>query len=150
MLERDSGGLTFEQRADMIKAINSHENKKSFGISNWNDILKKYEMQNGVFVPGQIMSVVQFKKNAPLVKASDLNIKGHKSYEAVIQGKPLGMLKEKVMIADFFKDFFESEGTLPASYTRKVQTKMPSFKYGEGSAVLKETAKSIANASKLK
>jgi hypothetical protein len=150
MLERDSGGLTFEQRADMIKAINSHENKKSFGISNWNDVLKKYEMQNGVFVPGQIMSVVQFKKNAPLVRASDLNVKGHKSYEAVIQGKPLGVLQEKVMIADFFKDFFTSEGALPANYTRKVQTKMPSFKYGEGSAVLKETAKSIANAAKLK
>ena len=150
MLERGGSGLTFEQRADMIKAIKSHENKKSFGISNWKDILKKYEMQNGIFVPGQIMSVVQFKKNAPLVKASDLNIKGHKSYEAVIQGKPIGMLKEKVMIGDFFKDFFESEGTLPASYTRKVQTKMPSFKYGEGSAVLKETAKSIANAANLK
>jgi hypothetical protein len=150
MLERDGGGLTFEQREDMIKAINSHENKKSFGISNWNDVLKKYEMQNGVFVPGQIMSVVQFKKNAPLVKASDLNIKGHKSYEAVIQGKPLGVLKGKVMIADFFKDFFTSEGTLPANYTRKVQTKMPSFKYGEGSAFLNETAKSIANAAKLK
>jgi hypothetical protein len=150
MLKRDGGGLTFEQRADMIKAINSHENKKSFGISNWNDVLKKYEMQNGVFVPGQIMSVVQFKKNAPLVRASDLNVKGHKSYEAVIQGKPLGVLKGKVMIADFFKDFFASEGTLPANYTRKVQTKMPSFKYGEGSAVLKETAKSIANAAKLK
>ena len=60
------------------------------------------------------------------------------------------MIKEKVMIADFFKDFFTSEGTLPASYTRKVQTKMPSFKYGEGSAILKETAKSIANAEKLK
>jgi hypothetical protein len=150
MLERGGSGLTFEQRAEMVKAINSHENKKKFGLSSWNDILKKYEMQSGSFEPGQIMSVVQFDKNAPLIKASDLNIKGHKSYEAVIQGKPLGMLKEKVMIADFFKDFFTSEGTLPASYTRKVQTKMPSFKYGEGSAILKEAAKSIANAEKLK
>jgi len=150
MLERGGSGLTFEQRAEMVKAINSHENKKKFGLSSWNDILKKYEMQSGSFEPGQIMSVVQFDKNAPLMKASDLNIKGHKSYEAVIQGKPLGMLKEKVMIGDFFKDFFTSEGTLPASYTRKVQTKMPSFKYGEGSAIFKEAAESIAKAEKLK
>jgi hypothetical protein len=46
------------------------------------------------------------------------------------------MLTEKVMIADFFKDFFTAAGTQPAAFTRKVQTKMPEFKYGEGSSVL--------------
>jgi hypothetical protein len=150
-VENNAGGLTFEERFFMIKAIGSQENKKAFGLLNWNDVLKKYEMQNGKFEAGQIMSVVQFKKDAPLARASDIGAKEHKSYEAVIQGRPLGMLTEKVMIGDFFKDFFASEGTQPASYTRKVQTKMPSFKYGEGSAVFpKSSAESISSVAKMK
>jgi hypothetical protein len=150
-VENNAGGLTFEERFFMIKAIGSQENKKAFGLLNWNDVLKKYEMQNGKFEAGQIMSVVQFKKDAPLARASDIGAREHKSYEAVIQGRPLGMLTEKVMIGDFFKDFFASEGTQPASYTRKVQTKMPSFKYGEGSAVFpKSSAESISSVAKMK
>ena len=150
-IENNDNGLTFEQRADMIKKIGSNSNKKAFGILNWNDVLKKYEMQNGGFQSGQIMSVVQFKKDAPLVRATDIGIKEHKSYEAVIQGKPLGMLTEKVMISDFFKDFFDLEGTEPKSYTRKVQTKMPDFKYGEGSAVFPESlTKSISDLANMK
>lgn len=150
MVEKGGEGLTFDQRFQMVKGIASQDNKKLFGIPNWNDILKKYEVQKGSFIPGQIVSVVQFKKDAPLVRASDINIKGHKSYEAVIQGKPIGVLKDRVMIGDFFSDFFKSEGTLPASYTRKVQTKMPQFKYGQGSAVFDKDAKTIANAINLK
>jgi len=150
-IENNYDGLTFEQRADMIKKIGSDSNKKAFGILNWNDVLKKYEMQNGDFQSGQIMSVVQFKKDAPLVRASEIGIKEHKSYEAVIQGKPLGMLTEKVMISDFFKDFFDAEGTQATSYTRKVQTKMPNFKYGEGSAVFsKSLTKSISDLANMK
>ena len=108
-------------------------------------------MQNGDFEAGQIMSVVQFKKDAPLARASEIQAREHKSYEAVIQGRPLGMLTEKVMIGDFFKDFFEAEGTQPASYTRKVQTKMPNFRYGQGSAVFpKSSAESISSVAKMK
>ena len=150
-VENNAGGLTFEDRFNMIKAIGSQENKKLFGLLNWNDVLKKYEMQNGEFEAGQIMSVVQFKKDAPLARASEIQAKEHKSYEAVIQGRPLGMLTEKVMIGDFFKDFFEAAGTQPASYTRKVQTKMPSFKYGTGSAVFpKSSPESISSVAKMK
>jgi len=150
-VENNAGGLTFEERFFMIKAIGSQANKKAFGLLNWNDVLKKYEMQNGKFEAGQIMSVVQFKKDAPLARASDIRAREHKSYEAVIQGRPLGMLTEKVMIGDFFKDFFEAEGTQPASYTRKVQTKMPSFKYGTGSAVFPKSSPGlISSVAKMK
>jgi hypothetical protein len=150
-VKNNQGGLTFEERFDMVTSIGAHSNKKAFGILNWNDVLKKYEIQNGVFEPGQIMSVVQFKKNAPLATASDIGVKEHKSYEAVIQGEPLGILTEKVMIADFFKDFFEVEKTQPASYTRKVQTKMPNFRYGEGSAIFpKSSAELISSVAKMK
>jgi hypothetical protein len=150
-LTNTNGGLTFEQRESMVQSIGAHENKKLLGILSWNDVMKKYQIQNGDFQTGQIMSVIQFKKGAPLIKAADLGIKEHKSYEAVIQGHPLGMLTEKVMIADFFKDFLDAEGTLPKNVTRKVQTKMPSFKYGEGSAVFpKSSAESISSVAKMK
>ena len=72
--------------------------------------------------------------------------------EDLIEGEDK-MSKEDAVekIADFFKDFFDFEGTQPASYTRKVQTKMPNFKYGEGSAVFpKSSVESISKVAKMK
>lgn len=130
------GGLTFEQRDLAVREIGSAANSRALGVPNWNDILRKYRVQKGDYKPGQIVSVVQFEKGKPAVRSQVAGTANHPSYEAVLLGKPIGVLTQKVMIADFFKDFFASEGTKPASFTRKVQTKMPEFKYGEGSSVL--------------
>lgn len=130
----DPRGLTFENRQNIIMKIGSHENKKQYGILNWLDVMKKYNVQKGAFESGQIVSVIQFKQGAGLKTAEQVGAKPHKSYEAVFEGAGIGMLKEPVFIKDFFADFFEKEGTLPKAYTRKVQTKMPEFVYGKGSA----------------
>jgi hypothetical protein len=98
--------------------------------------MRNYNVQKGDYQPGQIVSVIQFDKGKPAVRSEVAGTKNHPSYEAVLLGKPIGVLTEKVMISDFFKDFFATEGTQPASFTRKVQTKMPEFKYGEGSSVI--------------
>jgi len=130
-------GLTFEQRELAVREIGSAANSRSLGLPNWNDVLRKYNVQKGDYQPGQIVSVVQFEKGKPAVRSQVAGTAYHPSYEAVLLGKPIGMLTEKVMIGDFFKDFFAAEGTEPASFTRKVQTKMPEFTYGEGFSVLK-------------
>ena len=130
------GGLTFEQRDRAVRRIGSAKNSRALGVPNWNDVLRKYMVQKGDYQPGQIVSVVQFEKGKPAVRSQVAGTANHPSYEAVLLGKPIGVLTQKVMIADFFKDFFAFAGTKPASFTRKVQTKMPMFKYGEGSSVL--------------
>ena len=129
-------GLTFEQRDLVVREVGSAANSRALGLPNWNTVLKNYNVQKGDYQPGQIVSVVQFEKGQPAVRSQVAGTAAHPSYEAVLRGKPIGVLTEKVMIADFFKDFFTSEGTEPAAFTRKVQTKMPEFKYGEGSNVL--------------
>lgn len=132
---REFGGLTFEDRAALVKRIGSDKNKKSLGILSWNDVLKKYNIQNKDYTPGQIVGIVEFSKRAA-ISAEEAGVPYHPSYEAVFPGRQIGVLKQKLMIGDFFKDFFSKEGTKPASYTRKVQTKMPIFTVGEGSSYL--------------
>lgn len=129
-------GLTFEQRDLVVREVGSAANSRALGLPNWNKVLKNYNVQKGDYQPGQIVSVVQFEKGQPAVRSQVAGTAAHPSYEAVLRGKPIGVLTEKVMIADFFKDFFTAEGTEPGSFTRKVQTKMPEFVYGEGSSVL--------------
>jgi hypothetical protein len=60
------GGLTFEDRAALVKRIGSHNNKKSLGILSWNDVLKKYNIQNKGYAPGQIVGIVEFSKKAAM------------------------------------------------------------------------------------
>jgi hypothetical protein len=134
------GGLTFEDRAALVKRIGSHNNKKSLGILSWNDVLKKYNIQNKDYAPGQIVGIVEFSKKAAM-SAEEAEVPYHPSYEAVFPGRNIGTIDQKLMIGDFFKDFFEQEKTKPASYTRKVQTKMPVFTIGEGSAYLPKSTK---------
>jgi hypothetical protein len=134
------GGLTFEDRAALVKRIGSHNNKKSLGILSWNDVLKKYNIQNKGYAPGQIVGIVEFSKKAAM-SAEEAEVPYHPSYEAVFPGRNIGTIDQKLMIGDFFKDFFEQEKTKPASYTRKVQTKMPVFTIGEGSAYLPKSTK---------
>jgi hypothetical protein len=134
------GGLTFEDRAALVKRIGSHNNKKSLGILSWNDVLKKYNIQNKGYAPGQIVGIVEFSKKAAM-SAEEAEVPYHPSYEAVFPGRSIGTIDQKLMIGDFFKDFFEQEKTKPASYTRKVQTKMPVFTIGEGSAYLPKSTK---------
>jgi hypothetical protein len=129
-------GLTFEDRQLAVQAIGSAANSRKLALPNWNDVMRNYNVQKGDYQPGQIVSVIQFDKGKPAVRSEVAGTKNHPSYEAVLLGKPIGVLTEKVMISDFFKDFFAAEGTQPASFTRKVQTKMPEFKYGEGSSVI--------------
>jgi hypothetical protein len=129
-------GLTFEERQLAVQAIGSAANSRKLALPNWNDVMRNYNVQKGDYQPGQIVSVIQFDKGKPAVRSEVAGTKNHPSYEAVLLGKPIGVLTEKVMISDFFKDFFATEGTQPASFTRKVQTKMPEFKYGEGSSVI--------------
>jgi hypothetical protein len=134
------GGLTFEDRAALVKRIGSHNNKKSLGILSWNDVLKKYNIQNKDYAPGQIVGIVEFSKKAAM-SAEEAEVPYHPSYEAVFPGRNIGTIDQKLMIGDFFKDFFKQEKTKPASYTRKVQTKMPVFTIGEGSAYLPKSTK---------
>jgi hypothetical protein len=129
-------GLTFEDRQLAVQAIGSAANSRKLALPNWNDVMRNYNVQKGDYQPGQIVSVIQFDKGKPAVRSEVAGTKNHPSYEAVLLGKPIGVLTEKVMISDFFKDFFATEGTQPASFTRKVQTKMPEFKYGQGSSVI--------------
>jgi len=130
------GGLTFEDRQLAVQAIGSAINSRKLALPNWNDVMRNYNVQKGDYQPGQIVSVIQFNKGKSAVRSQVAGTKNHPSYEAVLPGKPIGVLTQKVMIADFFKDFFASEGTQTRDFTRKVQTKMPEFKYGEGSSVL--------------
>lgn len=130
------GGLTFEDRQLAVQAIGSAVNSRKLALPNWNDVMRRYNIQKGDYQPGQIVSVIQFNKGKSAVRSQVAGTKNHPSYEAVLPGKPIGVLTQKVMIADFFKDFFASEGTQTRDFTRKVQTKMPMFKYGEGSSVL--------------
>jgi len=134
------GGLTFEDRAALVKRIGSHANKKSLGILSWNDVLRKYNIQNKDYAPGQIVGIVEFSKKAAM-SAEEAGVPYHPSYEAVFPGRKIGTIDQKLMIGDFFKDFFNQEKTKPASYTRKVQTKMPVFTIGEGSAYLPKSTK---------
>lgn len=138
-------GLTFEQRDLLVRTIGSHDNKKNLGILSWRDVLKKYNIQKGDAQPGQIMSVIQFDKGAKPHRAEGSGVTPHPSYEMVIPGEPIGMVSNPVMIAEFFKDFFEAEGTEPKAFTRKVQTKMPEFEIGKGSSKFmpKKTAADI-------
>ena len=74
------------------------------------------------------------------VSAAKAKVPVHPSYEVVVKGKAIGTVKG-LKISDFFKDFFDAEGTEPKSYTRKVQTKMPRFKIGEGSSQIAKPTK---------
>jgi len=140
------GELSFESRALLVKSIGSHVNKKEFGIMSWNDVLKKYNIQKGrkgKYSPGQIVAVVEFSKvdqgerigKGTRMTASQAGVPEHPSYEVVLKGKGLGTVRG-LTISQFFRDFFNQEGTKPALYTRKVQTKMPKFTIGVGSAQL--------------
>jgi hypothetical protein len=129
--EQSESGLTFDDRAFLVRTIGSHDNKKALGIRSWKDVLRNYNLQNSDFSPGQVVAVVQFSGAEP-VRAETIGAKPHPSYEALIPGKAIGTLPQKTMIKDVFRDFFVKAKTQPPSFTRKVQTKMPEFVVGEG------------------
>ena len=129
--EQSESGLTFDDRAFLVRTIGSHENKKALGIRSWKDVLRNYNLQNSDFSPGQVVAVVQFSGAEP-VRAETIGAKPHPSYEALIPGKAIGTLPQKTMIKDVFRDFFVKAKTQPPSFTRKVQTKMPEFVVGKG------------------
>ena len=134
-LERAGGesesALTFDDRALLVRTIGSHENKKALGIRSWKDVLRNYNLQNSDFSPGQVVAVVQFSGGEP-VRAETIGAKTHPSYEALIPGRAIGTLPNKTMIADVFRNYFVQEEVPAPGMTRKVQTAMPEFVYGEG------------------
>jgi len=129
--EETENGLTFEDRAFLVRTIGAHDNKKALGIRSWKDVLRNYNLQNKDFTPGQVVAVVQFSGAEP-VRAETVGAKVHPSYEALIPGKAIGTLPQKTMIKDVFRKYFASEETEPPSFTRKVQTAMPEFVVGKG------------------
>jgi hypothetical protein len=129
--EETENGLTFEDRAFLVRTIGAHDNKKALGIRSWKDVLRNYNLQNKDFTPGQVVAVVQFSGAEP-VRAETVGAKVHPSYEALIPGKAIGTLPKKTMIKDVFRNYFVSQKTEPPSFTRKVQTAMPEFVVGKG------------------
>ena len=129
--EETENGLTFEDRAFLVRTIGAHDNKKALGIRSWKDVLRNYNLQNKDFTPGQVVAVVQFSGAEP-VRAETIGAKPHPSYEALIPGNAIGTLPKKTMIKDVFRKYFASEETEPPSFTRKVQTAMPEFVVGKG------------------
>jgi hypothetical protein len=78
-----------------------------------------------------VVAVVQFSGGEP-VRAETIGAKTHPSYEALIPGRAIGTLPNKTMIADVFRNYFVQEEVPAPGMTRKVQTAMPEFVYGEG------------------